>query len=55
VALVGACGSGKSTLAMVQQEITLYGMTIGDNLHLWSQDLSDEHLLKACRVRNCWS
>ena len=47
--MVGACGSGKSTLAMVQQEITLYGMTIGDNLHLWRQDLSDEHLLEACR------
>jgi ABC-type multidrug transport system fused ATPase/permease subunit len=49
VALVGACGSGKSTLAMVQQEITLYGMTIRDNLHLWRQDLSDEHLLQPCR------
>jgi ABC-type multidrug transport system fused ATPase/permease subunit len=49
VALVGASGSGKSTLAMVQQEITLDGMTIGNNLHMWRQDLSDEHLLVACR------
>ncbi|MFN7901140.1 MAG: ATP-binding cassette domain-containing protein, partial [Synechococcaceae cyanobacterium] len=38
-----------NSLAMVQQEITLYGMTIGDNLRLWRQDLSDEQLLEACR------
>jgi ABC-type bacteriocin/lantibiotic exporter with double-glycine peptidase domain len=38
-----------NSLAMVQQEITLYGMTIRDNLRLWRQDLSDEHLLEACR------
>ena len=49
MALVGASGSGKSTLAMVQQEITSDRMTIGENLHMWRQDLSDEHLLVACR------
>jgi NHLM bacteriocin system ABC transporter peptidase/ATP-binding protein len=38
-----------ASLAMVQQDITIYGMSIRDNLSLWRGDLSDDQLLEACR------
>lgn len=38
-----------ASLAMVQQEITIYGMSVRDNLRLWRTDLDDEQLLVACR------
>lgn len=37
-----------ASLAMVQQEISIYGMSIRENLRLWRRDLSDEQLLAAC-------
>lgn len=38
-----------TSLAMVQQEITIYGMSVRDNLRLWRTDLDDDQLLAACR------
>jgi ABC-type multidrug transport system fused ATPase/permease subunit len=38
-----------ASLAMVQQEITIYGMSIRDNLRLWRTDLDNSALLEACR------
>ncbi len=38
-----------ASLAMVQQEITIYGMSIRENLRLWRSELTDDQLLEACR------
>ncbi|QPN70740.1 NHLP family bacteriocin export ABC transporter peptidase/permease/ATPase subunit [Synechococcus sp. CBW1108] len=37
------------SLAMVQQDITIYGLSIRENLRLWRSDLTDLQLLQACR------
>lgn len=37
------------SLAMVQQDITIYGLSIRENLRLWRSDLTDAQLLEACR------
>jgi NHLM bacteriocin system ABC transporter peptidase/ATP-binding protein len=37
-----------SSLAMVQQEITIYGCSVRDNLSLWNPQVSDRELREAC-------
>ncbi len=37
-----------SSLAMVQQEITLYGCSVRDNLTLWNPQINDAELHQAC-------
>ncbi len=37
------------SLAMVQQDITIYGLSIRENLRLWRSDIADAQLLEACR------
>jgi ABC-type bacteriocin/lantibiotic exporter with double-glycine peptidase domain len=38
-----------ASLSMVQQEITIYGMSIRENLLLWRTNIPEHKLLEACR------